>query len=556
MAERTALRCQVRRGQQHDVDHRDHADRNNDDDRDHADRPAPMTPRTAPLLLALALACTPPPQDPAPAHRRAVAPPPPQPPVVRHRHRRVRRPHVHRGRALAHRAARAGARRRAGAHPHAERVAQRPRRAHADLPPDHRPHVRPAGRPGRRPGRPAQSCPTTPSRSSAPGHDPHTAVMFTLQSATLPADQLSGIADAIRDALLTVPDVTDVALCGRRTAEIEVTLDLPRLTALGVSARRGPRGSARRPPAMSLRSSAHASTRAASRTSVTIALAARDPPVRLRDVATVRRNSPIDTCDAIRLGGEPVLLGVVHARRGVPLDDFKKAVQRPARRPARPLARATTIGLATPELAPLRIAVDLEATGDPASALADNAARLEKLLQAADLQVRAYLQAPVPALHGERYTGDLFVLPTSDDEAARPAPRASRSSSRPSARSAASPTRRTTRSATPRGSAGPASTRIARSPPASSAACTTCPASNARAPHDILNPELVLEIDRDMLGAVGLRQQRHPARAGHRPRRRRGRHAARGPRRHAGGRPPARRVRPEPSRTASPSCRR
>lgn len=474
-----------------------------------------MTPRTAPLLLALALACTAAPQDPAPAPA-PVAPPPPQPPVtvtVTVEAAGLTPTDVERSLAEPLELALAGV-------PELTRMLSESRSGRAELTLTFRPTTAPASAMVAVQAALQAALPVLPEDTLPvlrAGHDPHAAVMFTLQSATMPADQLSGVADTIRDALLTVPDVTHVALCGRRTPEIEVTLDLPRLTALEV-APAAVLEALRADPGDVPLTGARINPRGIEDLG-TIALAARDPPVQLRDVATVRRSSPIDTCDAIRLGGEPVLLGVVHARRGVHPGDFKKSIQgqldaQRARLPAR------DIGLATPEVAPLRISVDLEATGDPTSALADNAARLGKLLQAADLQVRAYLQAPIPALPGERYTGDLFVLPTSEDEAASLRLALAQA---PARDDHGGP--RTAQQPTPIGAIG--SVADPEDDPQRHPAWVRGPSLDAdrqlaaslvsrlhnvpgvqRArSSDILNPALVVEIDRDILGAAGLRQR-------------------------------------------------
>lgn len=460
-----------------------------------------MTPRTAPLLLALALACTAAPQDPAPAPA-PVAPPPPQPPVtvtVTVEAAGLTPTDVERSLAEPLELALAGV-------PELTRMLSESRSGRAELTLTFRPTTAPASAMVAVQAALQAALPVLPEDTLPvlrAGHDPHAAVMFTLQSATMPADQLSGVADTIRDALLTVPDVTHVALCGRRTPEIEVTLDLPRLTALGV-APAAVLEALRADPGDVPLTGARINPRGIEDLG-TIALAARDPPVQLRDVATVRRSSPIDTCDAIRLGGEPVLLGVVHARRGVHPGDFKKSIQgqldaQRARLPAR------DIGLATPEVAPLRISVDLEATGDPTRALADNAARLEKLLQAADLQVRAYLQAPIPALPGERYTGDLFVLPTSEDEAASLRLALSQQLTPIGAiGSVADPEDDPQRHpAWVRGPSLDADRQLAAS---LVSRLHNVPGVQRTRSSDILNPALVVEIDRDILGAAGLRQR-------------------------------------------------
>lgn len=468
-----------------------------------------MTPRTAPLLLALALACTAAPPDPAPAPT-PVAPPPPPPPIVvtvEVEAAGLTPADVERSLAEPLELALAGV-------PELTRMLSESRRGRAELTLTFRPTTAPASAmvavqaalQAALPVLPEDTRPVLGAR-----HDPHTAVMFTLQSATMSADQLSGVADTIRDALLTVPDVTSVALCGRRTPEIEVTLDLPRLTALGV-APAAVLAALRADPGDVPLTGARFAPRGLEDLGTTV-LAARDPPVQLRDVATVRRSSPIDTCDAIRLGGEPVLLGVVHARRGVHPGDFKKSVQGQldAQRASLP---AREIGLATPEVAPLRISVDLEATGDPASALADNAARLEKLLQQDGLQVRAYLQAPIPELPGERYTGDLFVLPTSEDEAA---------SLRLALAQVGDP--RTAPQPTPLGAIGsvadpdddpqrhPAWVRGPSLDADRQLAASlvgrmhNVPGVQRTRSSDIQNPALVVQIDRDILGRAGLHQR-------------------------------------------------
>ncbi len=246
-------------------------------------------------------------------------------------------------------------------------------------------------------------------------HDPHTAVLFTLQSSRAAPDELSRTAAEIRRSLLAIPNVTDVAMCGQRTPELEISLDPTRLTAFGL---------ATSTVVATLRSNLTiaplgAGTSLAARTLDDIAnlvLATREAAIRLRDVATISSTVTLETCGAVRLGAGGVIVAVVHARRGAPPDEFNKAVRTDldARRPD---LHARQIDLDVPPHA-LRVALDLEAAMDPASALTDHAERLRGLLQSADIQPLAYLQAPVPTMLGEWLPADLFIIPASADEAA------------------------------------------------------------------------------------------------------------------------------------------
>lgn len=252
-------------------------------------------------------------------------------------------------------------------------------------------------------------------------HDPNTAVLFILQSSRAAPDELGRTAADIRRSLLAISNVTDVAMCGLRTPELEISLDPTRLTALGLATSTvitTLRDSLSPTPLTSTPLGAGTSL-AAPRSVEDVAdlvLATREAAIHLRDVATIRSTLTRDTCGAVRLGAGGVILTVVHARRGAPADEFYKAVRADldARRPD---LHARQIDLDVPPHA-LRVALDLEATMDPTTELTDHAERLRGLLQAANIQPLAYLQAPVPTMPGEWLPADLFVIPGSADEAA------------------------------------------------------------------------------------------------------------------------------------------
>ena len=272
--------------------------------------------------------------------------------------------------------------------------------------------------------------PTLPEATLPPivgaEHDPNTAVLFILQSSRAAPDELGRTATDIRRSLLAISNVTDVAMCGLRTPELEISLDPTRLTAFGLATstvvttlRNSLSPTPLSPTPLTSTPLGAGTSLAAPRSAEDIAdlvLATREAAIHLRDVATIRSTLTRDTCGAVRLGAGGVILTVVHARRGAPADEFYKAVRADldARRPD---LHARQIDLDVPPHA-LRVALDLEATMDPTTELTDHAERLRGLFQAANILPLAYLQAPTPTMLGEWLPADLFVIPGSADEAA------------------------------------------------------------------------------------------------------------------------------------------
>lgn len=245
--------------------------------------------------------------------------------------------------------------------------------------------------------------------------DRRRAALFTLQSSQLNAAELTRFADAVRDALHRTPGVHSIDVCGRRPEQLEVTPDLTRLAAYGLALSTvvdvlrqdlgttalagGVRLAELRPDALA-----------------DLVLTTKTPSVRLRDVATVQITASRPTCDATRVGGARLVLGIVHADEAAPANfeaNIREALD--AQRAALP----RTVELDVPTAAPLRIAVDLEAPTDLDSALAVHAGVLEKDLLGNHIQARAYLQAPVADLPGQRHTGDLLIVPDSPEHAAK-----------------------------------------------------------------------------------------------------------------------------------------
>lgn len=261
------------------------------------------------------------------------------------------------------------------------------------------------------------SLPDGTSPSLGPDRDPHTAVLFTLQSTQVSVDELGRIASSVRESLLKIPGVVDVAMCGHREPRVEISLDPARLTAYGLAANTVVDAVRRELDSLSLGTGIRTAPAARSPEELgAIAVAAREAPIRLSDLATITATAAIATCDAVRLTAGPAVVALVHARRGTTPDEFNKAI-RAGLDTQRADLRVRGIDLDIPAHV-LRLAVDLDPPADPPS-LAIHADRIHKLLAAADLRSLAYLQATIPGLPGVRFTGELFVVPTSADEAAK-----------------------------------------------------------------------------------------------------------------------------------------
>lgn len=250
------------------------------------------------------------------------------------------------------------------------------------------------------------------------GHTPHPAILFTLQSASLSADELGQVTDKIRDSLAATPGVTEVDLCGRHTPRLEISLAPERLSARGIATSTLVDAVRASSAALPLSAGLHTDPELRSLEDLTdLTITAAPAPIRLRDVAELRRTATLDTCAAIRVGDRPLVIGVVHAQNTAAEADFTRDVNATLATQRVDL-QARGIDLAVPTVPPLRASIDLTAPADPSTTLLDTAATFHQQLTAAGLNNTAYLQAPLTSLPGERVLGDLLLLLDAPEHAA------------------------------------------------------------------------------------------------------------------------------------------
>lgn len=223
-----------------------------------------------------------------------------------------------------------------------------------------------------------------------PDPDPRAAVVFTLDSEVVPADELRRIAGPVRDAAFRTPGVVDVAVCGGRESHVRVGLDTVRLATFALSLdavvrafrdlHTGPRD---------LEDLAALAVRTA-------------PTVRLRDLATISIRPLRPDCDAVRSGGRSTLVATVHARRGASLAEFTASVR--AALAASPVPPGVTLGVHD---VMRRAAIDIPVPADADRALTDAAARI-------DPAVPAILLAAPAAPGAARHPAELLLLAPAD----------------------------------------------------------------------------------------------------------------------------------------------
>lgn len=128
------------------------------------------------------------------------------------------------------------------------------------------------------------------------------------EGATVLADR----GDDVRRWLMHVPGVTSVSSCGGETPEVEVAVDPMRLRALRISIADITAALEKEDNAATTRLSLHGFGSIEDLTRVAIAM--RESPVLLRDVATVSIKSRPRPCAAVGRDGLPVVSGIVRMR--------------------------------------------------------------------------------------------------------------------------------------------------------------------------------------------------------------------------------------------------
>lgn len=198
---------------------------------------------------------------------------------------------------------------------------------------------------------------------------PASALVFALTPTMADSMQLHRVARALREALVVIPDVGEVELCGGREPRLLVTLDARRLSAYRlpipavVQALASSLGDEPRAPAGLLAVSATRSMEAL----MAVRVRPGEPAVTLGDVASITVDGATPVCDAARIGGGLAMVGLVRARHGADLQAMAAAVRAElAARRSELTAQGVTLDVFA--ASPLRFMLDLPVHEDPAGA--------------------------------------------------------------------------------------------------------------------------------------------------------------------------------------------
>lgn len=222
--------------------------------------------------------------------------------------------------------------------------------------------------------------------------------------------QLQRVARALREALLVLPGVADVEVCGGAEARVEVAVDPARLSAYRLSiAALVPvlRDSLHEAPGLSADLRVLAGVRSMEQL-MDVIVTSGEHPVRLRDVASVAIARAPGECEARRVGGGEAVLGLVKARPGVDAPAFAAAVR--AELAARSAGLPMDARLELPTNPPLRLALELTAAAEPAETLSRASLAIAEAFTAAGLspsERAAFLRTPTPSHPGVVVDGEL-----------------------------------------------------------------------------------------------------------------------------------------------------
>lgn len=251
---------------------------------------------------------------------------------------------------------------------------------------------------------PAEVFPSFAAGLAAPG-----GLAFSLSS-TGDFMQLQRVTRALREALLVLPGVAEVEVCGGAEARVEVAVDPARLSAHRLSlAALVPvlRDSLREAPGLPADLRVLAGVRSVEEL-LDVIVTTDDPPVRLRDVASVALARAPGDCEARRVGGGVAVLGLVKPRRDVDLPAFTAAVR--AELAARGAKLPMDASLELPTNPPLRLALELTAAAEPAETLARASLAIAEAFTAAGLSLTeraVFLRSPTPSHPGMVVDGEL-----------------------------------------------------------------------------------------------------------------------------------------------------
>lgn len=237
---------------------------------------------------------------------------------------------------------------------------------------------------------------------------PASARLFVMSTTTGTSIELHRVASALRDALYEVPGVGAIELCGGRESQVVIALDPARLTAHGLSV-----GAIVQTMKANLAEDIGLPSIAGVAIStvedlLALVVARGAAPLALRDVASISVEPKMPGCDAARIGGGPVVIGSVRARRGADLDAVDAAIR--ARLAAHRLPEG--FALEMPAAAPRRLGLDLTVTAAPEETLVHASRAIGAALAAAgpDFAGRlAYVQARTASRSDVRVGGELLL---------------------------------------------------------------------------------------------------------------------------------------------------
>ena len=239
---------------------------------------------------------------------------------------------------------------------------------------------------------------------------PASARVFVMSTTTGTSMELHRVASALRDALYEVPGVGAIELCGGRESQVVVALDPARLTAYGQSVaaivqalKANLADDMVMPPIAGVGSGAVEDLMA-------LVVARGAAPLALRDVASISVEPKMPGCDAARIGGGPVVIGSVRARRGADLDAVDAAIR--ARLATYRSGLPEGFALEMPAAAPRRLGLDLTATAAPAETLVHASRVIGEALAAAGPELAGrfvYVQATTPSRSDARVDGEILL---------------------------------------------------------------------------------------------------------------------------------------------------
>ncbi len=248
--------------------------------------------------------------------------------------------------------------------------------------------------------------------------------VFTLSSITHNGMDLHRVAVQVRESLLAVPGVGQVELCGGREPRLVVSVDPARLTALNVpigtiiTALRTNLGDA---PGLPSRLAGPAMHDMAMHDMamhdmmmhdlmmhdmdelMALIVAPGAQPLALRDLASASVEPRVPKCDAARIGGAPVVVGVVRPRRGADLAAIDTGIREQL--VAQKSELPPDFVLELPDAPPIRFALELTATADPSATLMHAGQAFAGALGGRP----AVLKVTTPLQGGMRVDGELLV---------------------------------------------------------------------------------------------------------------------------------------------------